>query len=154
MNGATLTQLRREYEETIEALNDEKRELIMRNSAAITDVQKAEQRAWEREQEVSKLKAKITSLNLQIQRDELSRDLDTDTNAQNTQNFTGTPSMGEKPQLPRGYEKESYMTYMTRQDRSPGVERAMKHRAAQERALRSRFSSHWIFSDKKYCRTK
>jgi chromosome segregation ATPase len=68
--GSTLSQLRKEFEETIEALNDEKRELIMKNSAAITDVQKAEQRAWELEKDVARLKQEITSLNLALQRAE------------------------------------------------------------------------------------
>jgi cell division protein ZapA len=67
-NSSTLVQLRTEYEETIEALNDEKRELVMRNSAAITDVQKAEKRAWEADQESSTLKHESTSLRLQVER--------------------------------------------------------------------------------------
>ena len=68
VNSSTLVQLRTEYEETIEALNDEKRELVMRNSAAITDVQKAEKRAWEADQENSTLKQESTSLKLQVER--------------------------------------------------------------------------------------
>ena len=68
VNQSTLVQLRNEYEETIEAMNDEKRELIMRNSASITDVQKAEKRAWEFEQENSTMKEELTSLQLQVER--------------------------------------------------------------------------------------
>eukprot|EP00934_Nitzschia_sp_Nitz4_P000992 Nitzschia sp. Nitz4//scaffold26_size159584//88964//93739//NITZ4_002498-RA/size159584-snap-gene-0.23-mRNA-1//1//CDS//3329545103//992//frame0 len=68
VNQSTLGQLRAEYEETIESLNDEKRELVMKNSAAVTDVQKAEKRAWESEQENSGLKQKVTSLQLQVER--------------------------------------------------------------------------------------
>lgn len=68
VNGSTLSQLRKEYEETIETLTDEKRELIMRNSAAITDVQKAEQRAWESDKQVAKLKEELTSVKLALQR--------------------------------------------------------------------------------------
>lgn len=68
VNQSTLVQLRTEYEETIEALNDEKRELVMKNSAAATDVQKAEKRAWESEQENSQLKQQLTSLQLQVER--------------------------------------------------------------------------------------
>ena len=68
MNQSTLMQLRTEYEETIEALNDEKRELVMRNSAAITDVQKAEKRSWEFEKENSQMKQELTSLKLQVER--------------------------------------------------------------------------------------
>lgn len=40
----------------------------MKNSAAATDVQKAEKRAWESEQENSTLKQQITSLQLQLER--------------------------------------------------------------------------------------
>ena len=68
VNQSTLVQLRTEYEETIEALNDEKRELVMKNSAAITDVQKAEKRAWESEQQNSDLQQELTSLKLKVER--------------------------------------------------------------------------------------
>jgi len=67
-NQSTLLQLRAEYDETIESLNDEKRELIMKNSAAITDVQKAEKRAWMTEQDNAILKQDVTSLKLANQR--------------------------------------------------------------------------------------
>eukprot|EP00536_Pseudo-nitzschia_multiseries_P001423 jgi/Psemu1/300765/fgenesh1_kg.18_\ len=67
-NQSTLLQLRAEYEETIESLNDEKRELIMKNSAAITDVQKAEKRAWVVEQDNAILKQDVTSLKLANER--------------------------------------------------------------------------------------
>jgi len=67
-NQSTLLQLRAEYEETIESLKDEKRELIMKNSAAITDVQKAEKRAWEIDRENAKLKQNLTSLKLSKER--------------------------------------------------------------------------------------
>ena len=70
VSGSTLTQLREEYEEQIQALNDEKRELVMRNSAAITDVQKAEQRSWELEKELARLKDELTSTKLAVQRAE------------------------------------------------------------------------------------
>lgn len=67
-NQSTLLQLRAEFEETIDSLNDEKRELIMKNSAAITDVQKAEKRAWLVEKDNSILKQDLTSLKLSNQR--------------------------------------------------------------------------------------
>eukprot|EP00980_Cylindrotheca_fusiformis_P024511 scaffold11977_cov107-Cylindrotheca_fusiformis.AAC.6 len=65
---STISQLRNDYEEALEALNDEKRELVMRNSAAITDIQKAEKRAWESEQENAALQQELTSLKLQLER--------------------------------------------------------------------------------------
>jgi len=68
VSGTALLALREEYEEQIQVLNDEKRELVMRNSAAITDVQKAEQRAWELEKELEKMKDELTSAHLAVQR--------------------------------------------------------------------------------------
>jgi len=68
VSGSTLSALREEYEEQIQSLNDEKRELVMRNSAAITDVQKAEQRAWELEKELENMKHEVTSAHLAVQR--------------------------------------------------------------------------------------
>jgi chromosome segregation ATPase len=65
---STLVQLRAEYEETIDSMNSEKRELIMKNSAALTDVQKAEKRTWEVEQENTKLKQDLTSIKLSNER--------------------------------------------------------------------------------------
>jgi DNA repair exonuclease SbcCD ATPase subunit len=74
VSASTLLAFREEYEEIIQALNDEKRELMMKNSAAITDVQKAEQRSWELEKEIERLKEEITSVNLSLQRVELQMD--------------------------------------------------------------------------------
>ena len=68
VSQSTLVQLRAEYEATLETLNDEKRELIMKNSAAITDVQKAEKRAWESDNANTELKRELTSLKLQNER--------------------------------------------------------------------------------------
>jgi len=65
---STMHQVRADYEEAIESLNDEKRELIMKNSAAVTDVQKAERRAWEIDEENTKLKQDLTSLKLSKER--------------------------------------------------------------------------------------
>jgi multidrug resistance efflux pump len=54
-------------------MNDEKK-LMMKNSAAVTDVQKAEQRSWELEKEVERLKQEVTSAQLALQRAELHMD--------------------------------------------------------------------------------
>lgn len=74
VSGSTLAALREEYEEQLQAMNDEKRELMMKNSAAVTDVQKAEQRSWELEKEVDRLKQEVTSAQLALQRAELHMD--------------------------------------------------------------------------------
>jgi len=69
--NSSITQLRAEYEERIEKIVDEKRELIMKNSAARTDVQKVEIRAYELEMSVQKLESEKTSLQLQLERSKL-----------------------------------------------------------------------------------
>lgn len=78
VNTHAIAQIRSGYEEQIANLNDEKRELVMKNSAAITDVQKAEQTSWEREQEIANLKVENTSLQLQLKRAQLASATDED----------------------------------------------------------------------------
>lgn len=68
MNSSSLAQLRAEYEEKIEEINDEKRELVMKNSALITEEKKAQKRAWDFEVEVKRLENIVTSLQLQLER--------------------------------------------------------------------------------------
>ena len=65
---STISHLRAEYEDTIQTLQDEKRELVMKNSAAISDAQKADQRSWELEEELNKVKNELTSTKLSLQR--------------------------------------------------------------------------------------
>jgi hypothetical protein len=72
ISAAMLTQMRQEYEDALDRLRDEKRDLIMKSTAATAEVQKAEQRAWEHEQNNVKLRSEITSLQLAIQRSDLS----------------------------------------------------------------------------------
>lgn len=68
ISASSLSQLRAEYEEKIEEINDEKRELVMKNSALITDGKKAQKRAFELEVEVKKLENVNTSQQLQLER--------------------------------------------------------------------------------------
>lgn len=65
---STISHLRAEYEDTIQTLQDEKRELVMKNSAAISDAQKADQRSWELEEDLNKVKNELTSTKLLLQR--------------------------------------------------------------------------------------
>ncbi len=67
---STFTQIREEYEEKIEALEGEKQELVMKSCAAATETRKAEQRAWELEEELAKVKGELTSAKLALQRNE------------------------------------------------------------------------------------
>lgn len=61
-------QFREEFEERIEALETEKRDLIMRNSAANAETHKAEQRTWELEEEITKIRSELTTVKLALQR--------------------------------------------------------------------------------------
>lgn len=67
---STYTQFLEEYEEKIEALEGEKQELVMKSCAAATETRKAEQRAWELEEELTKVKGELTSAKLSLQRTE------------------------------------------------------------------------------------
>ena len=67
-DSSTISQLRAEYEDTLQKLQDEKRELIMKNSAAMSDAQKADQRSWELEEELGKVKNQFISAKLSLQR--------------------------------------------------------------------------------------
>ena len=67
---SALTEFREEYEEKIEELENEKRDLIMKSSAAATETRKAEQRSWELEEELTKVKSELTTSKLALQRNE------------------------------------------------------------------------------------
>ncbi len=66
--ASSISQFRAEYEEKIEELCDERRQLIMKNSALITDEKRATSRSWDLEVQVKDLQEKNTSLQLQIER--------------------------------------------------------------------------------------
>lgn len=68
VNNTILSNMREEYSIKFNKMNDEKRELVMRNSAAISDLQKANQRSWQLEEELSKIKTELTSTRLALQR--------------------------------------------------------------------------------------
>ena len=70
ISKAALIEYRQEFEERLQALEDDKRDLIMRNSAAMTDVQKAEARSWELEEELTKIRSELTTTKLAMQRNE------------------------------------------------------------------------------------
>jgi chromosome segregation ATPase len=105
VSQSSLVQLRAEYEATLEALNDEKRELVMKNSAAITDVQKAEQRAWEADQVNSSLKHELTSLKLHNER--LEHELASTRDSEEIGGSQGSGGRGGSHQN----ESENQMTY-------------------------------------------
>lgn len=67
---SALIQFREEYEEKIAVLEEEKRELFMKTSAAATETRKAEQRSWELDEELAKVKSELTTTKLALQRSE------------------------------------------------------------------------------------
>lgn len=152
VNRTTLSQMRQEYEEQLESLNDEKRELIMKNSAASTDVQKAEQRAWEREQEVAKLKEDITSLKLAQQRAEFSLDRSMDAGREKELSFFSAHDEERSPGYPTTVTSGGHQgtpggspgfdrSRSAAKNASPGITRALQKKAEREHALLSKLSS-------------
>ena len=75
VSASSLSALRAEYEDKIEELNDEKRELVLKNTALITEEARIQKRAFELEVEVQKLRQDKISLELQIERKQMQLDL-------------------------------------------------------------------------------
>jgi chromosome segregation ATPase len=149
---STISILRSEYEAQIETLNDEKRSLVMKNAAASTDVQRAEQRAWEREQEVTRLKNEVTSLKLELARLEDKRESWEGTSPEQDNNYSpllrfdgmdmprlGSSSSTTTSRLGMGSFDDIDMPRP--RSRSPSLTRAMKNRAEHEKVLQSRITS-------------
>jgi hypothetical protein len=120
-----LMQIRNDYETQLKELTDEKRDLIMKVSSHSTDVHKAEQRVWEHEEELTKLKAENTWLKLQLQRAEL---------ASEGENRSPLDSSFHSA-------RQTLQSENSRSHNSPGIDRAKKQKLAQENMLRSRVSS-------------
>jgi chromosome segregation ATPase len=74
MTNEKLKEIKFEYDAHISNLVDEKRELLMKNYSASIDIEKAERRATEKEELIAQLNEEITSLKLQLQRQELTND--------------------------------------------------------------------------------
>lgn len=156
-NRQSVPHVVREYEELLSSLKDEKRELIMKSAAAVADVEKAEKRAWEREEENEKLKAELTSLKLALQRAELSKEesgaknseLQSPTqasfySAQEDEDDRAQESRMESPA--RNRFSGSYLNSSMART-SPVIERAKREKAQQEQNLRSSLSNFRSWSD-------
>jgi hypothetical protein len=146
----TVGQVRREYEEAMSVLNDEKRELLMKHSAAVADVEKAEKRAWEREQENEKLRAEMTSLKLALERAELSNEgTHDDFNPMQSPNhsisFFSAQEEEEDRQsnVSRISQPRDRPTYKN----SPSIDRAKRERAHLEKNLKNSLSNFRSWSD-------
>lgn len=66
----TFIQFQEEFNEKIEALETEKRSLILKNSAANAETRKAEKRSWELNEEITKLRGELTTAKLALQRNQ------------------------------------------------------------------------------------
>ncbi len=73
VSASSILQIREEYEEKIEELCDEKRQLIMKNSALVTEEKRAITQVWDLERKVKDLQEQKTSLQLQVERFERNR---------------------------------------------------------------------------------
>lgn len=149
---STFSQIRHEYEEKIDKLNDEKRELIMKQSAAATDVQKAEQRVWERDQEIAKLKAELTSMQLKQKRADYNREFSSEYGRNDTlDNLNSTPrdmsflTANENMHSPHQESEEKQKLYNgafeSASRPSPSLDRAFSKKTEEESSSRGRISS-------------
>ena len=68
VSASSISQIRDEYEEKIEVLCDEKRQLIMKNSALVGDEKRALNQVWDLEVKVKDLQELNTKLQLQVER--------------------------------------------------------------------------------------
>ena len=152
---STISQLRRDFEQTIESLNNEKRQLIMLNTSAEAETRKAEKLAWEKEDEMKRLKEEMTSLKLQLARAEYAREeaLDAQRAESKTAEDLSFFSANEDSKSPLVSTENARPSTPARENsfdrdrtprassRSPSLDRAMKQRDEHEMALRNRLSS-------------
>lgn len=139
-----LTELQKEYEERIDSLNSEKRDLIMKMSSQSTDVHRAEKRAWEAEEAILKLKAENTSLQLKLQRAESNLEDGAEIRSMNENRSPGESAFPITYQItssPNRSIADSPGKVPPVVHSSPSIDRAKKHKMEQEHKLRSRFSS-------------
>lgn len=137
MNKDALTHLRQDYENMVERLNDEKREMIMKYSSACTNMEKAEQRAWKAEQEINSLRDQITSLKLQVERNELGYNHKNSAENRFTNDSAFGNSCGEEETKSPTRASRSHSFLSGPHRRSPGIDRAMKEKAELENTFRS-----------------
>ena len=84
-----LTEFRTEYEEKIESLTSDKRELIMKCTASANETRKAEARSWDLEEELSKVRAELVSVQLALQRLERKSEFTTSLDVSGSKSSTG-----------------------------------------------------------------
>mmetsp|Transcript_10412 Transcript_10412/g.22051 ORF Transcript_10412/g.22051 Transcript_10412/m.22051 type:complete len:566 (+) Transcript_10412:1949-3646(+) len=121
---SALTQFREEYEDRIETLEDEKRDLVMKSSAATTETQKAEQRSWELEEELSKVKSELTATKLALQRTERSSNFSAGLSASSKKRYErhetnekeNTPNVRNRALPPSGAKRHDFTPIYSKPD--------------------------------------
>ena len=153
VRNASITMLRKEYEEKISELNDDRRGLVMKYSAATTEIEKAEKRVFEREQEIVKLKAEITSLSLAIKRAEMAQEMSgttTSSRVDSIPHYSASPQTPPRPLLRsrQGTQQNQRSpipatppSHSGKHYRSPSIDKAKKEKEAHETMLRNKISS-------------
>ena len=96
ISKSTFIQFREEFEERIEALETEKCSLIMRNSAATAETNKAEQRSWELEEEITKIRSELTTAKLALQRTQRRDEFPSGLSASSRKNYEGGEALNKE----------------------------------------------------------
>lgn len=129
-----MTEIRQEYEKRIGKLNEEKRDVIMKLSSKESDIIKTQQKLWEREQEIDRLKKEKVDLQLQVERSELAAAESGRADAEQSMSQGRSPIYNSPSRIPRSSPNKVHRS-------SPSIDRAKRQKAAQEHLLRHRFQS-------------
>jgi len=132
--------MRQEYEEQIENLNDEKRALILKYTAASAEVQNAEKRTYQRDEEINQLKAKVTSLELALERSEMASHGNSIESSYSPPPKSPTRTR-PKASLPAPKTPPSSYSQRMRSSPSPTIDRAKRQKDKQEHMLRSHIAT-------------
>ena len=89
-------QFREEFEAKVKQLESEKCNLVMRHSAAIAETRKAEQRSWELDEEITKLRSELTTAQLALQRNQRKDEFPTGLSASNRKKYEGVEALNKE----------------------------------------------------------
>lgn len=136
-DNQAIQQITQEYEKKLSDVQEEKRELIMKNSAQVTDITRTEMKVHECEKAIQFLKSENVSLKLQIKRTEVSLEEsnENDHPSATVQSFSPANVTRSSPsKIPRS--SPSKLPRRT----SPSIDRAKRQKATSEEFLRSRIT--------------
>ncbi len=89
-------QFQQEFEEKVRELEDEKRNLVMKHSAAVAETRKAEQRSWELDEEITKLRSELTTAQLALQRNQRRDEIPTGLSASSRKKYEGAEALDKE----------------------------------------------------------